>query len=308
MDRLKIFYTVAQYRSFTKAAEVLGLTQPAISFQIKALENEYCTELFERIGRDIFITDSGKTLMIYAEKILSALEEADLALKESNNPLKGRVNFGASIVAGIYILPRILGNFKRRYPNVALSMKMKYASARDIIVGDIARNEIDFGIMVEDNQAQNEKDLLSIPLLKDELVFVMSPRHKFANRKILPVNEILSENLILGARNSATRNYIDSEFSKLGFHITPYLELENLEVIKRMVEEDFGSGILSWASVRSNVMNKELCARRLEGVKLIRNISLVKRQQKTFFPATNLFIDFLKDAIELTAKSFIFEQ
>jgi len=308
MDRLKIFYTVAQYRSFTKAAEVLGLTQPAISFQIKALENEYCTELFERIGRDIFITDSGKTLMIYAEKILSALEEADLALKESNNPLKGRVNFGASIVAGIYILPRILGNFKRRYPNVALSMKMKYASARDIIVGDIARNEIDFGIMVEDNQAQNEKDLLSIPLLKDELVFVMSPRHKFANRKILPVNEILSENLILGANHSATRNYIDGEFSKLGLHITPYLELENLEVIKRMVEEDFGSGILSWASVRSNVMNKQLCARRLEGVKLIRNISLVKRQQKTFFPATNLFIDFLKDAIELTAKSFIFEQ
>lgn len=307
MDRLKIFYAVAQYRSFTKAAEALGLTQPAISFQIKALENEYCTELFERIGREIFITDSGKTLMIYAEKILSALEEADLALKESNNPLKGRVNFGASIVASIYILPRILGDFKRRYPNIALSMKMRYASARDII-RDIARNEIDFGIMVEDDEAQNEMDLLSTPLLKDELVFVMSPRHRFANRKIIPVNEILSENLILGASHSATRNYIDGEFSKLGLHITPYLELENLEVIKKMVEEDFGSGILSWASIRSEVMDKKLCATRLEGMKLRRNISLVKRRQKTFFPATSLFVDFLKDATELTARGFIFEQ
>lgn len=305
MNRLRTFYTVAQYGSFTKAAEVLGLTQPAVSLQIKALEDEYCTELFERVGRDIFTTDSGKTLMIYAEKILSALEEVNLALKECKNPLKGRVNFGASVFAGIYILPPILGNFKRSYPEVAFSIKIRYAE--DIMKG-IVGNEIDFGITGECDEGQNDKTLLSVPLLKNELVFVMSPRHRFANRKIIPVNEILNENLILPEKYSATRNFIESEFSKLGFQITPYLELGNIEVIKKMVEEDFGSGILSWASVRSSVMNKELCARRLEGVKLIRNISLVKRQQKTFFPATNLFIDFLKDAIELTAKSFIFEQ
>jgi DNA-binding transcriptional LysR family regulator len=243
--------------------------------------------------------------MVYAEKILSALDEATLALKECRDPLKGRVNFGASVFASIYLLPSILGNFKRSYPEVVSSIKIEYT---EDILKDIASNAVDFGIMMETDEVQNDKTLLSVPLLKDELVFVMSPRHRFADRKMVAANEIANENLILGQRHSATRRCIDSEFDRLGFHITPYLEFGNVEVTKKMVEEDFGSSILSWACVRSDVKDKRLCAARLEGMKLIRNISLVKRQQKSFFPATNLFVDFLRGETELTAKDFIFKQ
>jgi len=119
---------------------------------------------------------------------------------------------------------------------------------------------------------------------------------------------VLKEKLILPEKYSATRNYIDSEFQKLGFTIEPYLEIGNIEVVKKIVEEDFGSGILSWISVRNEVKDKKLRAAKIEGLKLIRNVFLIKRQEKTFFPATTLFVDFLKENTKSVAKQLVFKE
>lgn len=305
MEKLRIFYTIATCKSFTKAAEILGLTQPDVSLQIKSLEKEYCTKLFEKIGKEIFLTDSGKVLLVYAEKILSTMEEANLALKECNNPLRGRVNFGASMLVGTYILPSLLGNFKKAYPEISFSIKIRYA--KDLITL-LENNDIDFCVVGEGSKKQLGKTLFFTPLLKDELVFIMPPKHKLADKKIVSVSEVLKEKLILPEKYSATRNYIDSEFQKLGFTIEPYLEIGNIEVVKKIVEEDFGSGILSWISVRNEVKDKKLRAAKIEGLKLIRNVFLIKRQEKTFFPATTLFVDFLKENTKSVAKQLVFKE
>ncbi|MEG3066313.1 LysR family transcriptional regulator [Acetomicrobium sp.] len=111
MNKIITFHMVAKCKSFTRAAESLGLTQPAVSLQIKSLEDECGMELFERVGKNILLTDAGKTLLLYVEKILHTMEEAKRALKEAQDPLSGEIKFGASILSGIYVIPPILGKF-----------------------------------------------------------------------------------------------------------------------------------------------------------------------------------------------------
>ena len=149
MNKPKTFYTIAKYRNFTKAGELLGLTQPAVSLQMKALEEEYFTKLFERIGRDVFLTEAGKVLFEYAERILTTLEEANLAIKECEDSYKGKVSFGVSMFAGAYIIPPILGRYKEHHPETMFFVKVRYV--KDVFPL-IIENEVDFGLMGEGEQ------------------------------------------------------------------------------------------------------------------------------------------------------------
>ncbi|MFA5077847.1 MAG: LysR family transcriptional regulator [Candidatus Micrarchaeia archaeon] len=303
MNKLRTFYTIAKYRSFTKAGELLGLTQPAVSLQMKALEEEYCTKLFERIGREVFLTDAGKVLFEHAERILTTLEEADLAIKECKDPFKGKVSFGASMFAGAYIIPPILGRFKEYHPGIVFSVKVRYA--KDIFPL-ILENEVDFGLMGEGERKPDDTSFLTEVILREEMVFVMPRGHKFAEKKSVSMHDIVQENLVLPERFSASRRYIESEFQRNNLSVKPYLEIGNIEVVKKLVEQNFGSSILSWASVREEVAARRICAARITGVSFERDILLVKKREKTFFPATTLFIDFLLDEVTQNKDQFVF--
>lgn len=303
MDKLKTFYTIAKYRSFTKAGEMLGLSQPAVSFQIKALEEEYCTKLFERIGRDVFLTDAGKVLFEYAERILTTLEEANLAIKECKNPFKGKVSFGVSMFAGTYIIPPILGKFKEYYPGTMFSVKVRYA--KDIFPL-ILENEVDFGLMGEGEKRPEDGSFSTEVILREEMVFIMPKCHKFAEKKSVSIHEIVQENLVLPEKLSASRRYIEREFLQNNLYIKPYLEIGNIEVVKKLVEQNFGCSILSWASVREEVAARRICAARITGVSFQRDILLVKKSQKVFFPATTLFVDFLLKEVTQNKEQFVF--
>ena len=288
MNKIITFHMVAKCKSFTRAAESLGLTQPAVSLQIKSLEDECGMELFERVGKNILLTDAGKTLLLYVEKILHTMEEAKRALKEAQDPLSGEIKFGASILSGIYVIPPILGRFNREHPHVTF-------------------NKIDFAIMGEGDKSQRKQGLSFTSLLEDELVFVTSPMHKLASKKTVSAYEVLNQDLILTEKYSATRNYIDSEFNRYGVCIEPYLELGNIEVVKKLVAEDFGSSILSWISVKREVAEGNLHASKIEEMNLVRRVFLVKRKGKKFLPATNLFLSFLKSETGSITETFGYE-
>ena len=304
MNKIITFHMVAKCKSFTRAAESLGLTQPAVSLQIKSLEDECGMELFERVGKNILLTDAGKTLLLYVEKILHTMEEAKRALKEAQDPLSGEIKFGASILSGIYVIPPILGKFKREHPHVTFSVKIRFA--RDLIES-IEDNKIDFAIMGEGDKSQRKQGLSFTSLLEDELVFVTSPMHKLASKKTVSAYEVLNQDLILTEKYSATRNYIDSEFNRYGVCIEPYLELGNIEVVKKLVAEDFGSSILSWISVKREVAEGNLHASKIEEMNLVRRVFLVKRKGKKFLPATNLFLSFLKSETGSITETFVYE-
>ncbi|HBT39275.1 MAG: Putative [NiFe] hydrogenase, gamma subunit [Thermotoga sp. 50_1627] len=297
LERLRTFYFVAKLKSFTKAAKYLALTQPAVSLQIKALENEYGTTLFERRGKEVILTESGKVLITYAEKILSAFEEMKLKLKKCGDPLCGKVSFGASILTAIYLLPSILGKFRRLYPQVQFTLRVRYAEE---ILEFLAENQVNFGIMGEGNRI-DERSFDIEQLLEDELVFVMPPGHPFQARVSLEM--VLAQELILPEEYSALRKYIDRQMGKLGVTLQPYIEVGNIEVVKKLVEQNFGCSILPSIAVRDEVEAGRLRTGRIEGLPLKRKILLVKKRGKILSPSEEFFIQFLKKELSAFGQS-----
>lgn len=299
MEKLKTFYFVAKLKSFTKAAEVLALSQPAVSFQIKSLEEEYGTVLFERIGREVSLTEAGEILFQHVEKIINELEAIDLALKRYADPLKGTVRLGASILCSTYLIPPILGKFRSLYPSVSFKIRARYAQE---ILKLLLENEVDFGIMGEGSPIDENIFDTSV-LFQDELVFVTSKTQP-KERKTVNLKDLTSEKLIMPESHSALRKFIDRQFQACGLAVEPYIEVGNIEVVKKLVEQGFGSSILSYISVKEEVRDGKLMVHRIEGLELRRNVILVKRRGKVISPSSEFFIEFLSKELNERKNEF----
>lgn len=299
MDRLRTFYFVAKLKSFTKAAEALALTQPAVSIQIKSLEQEYGTILFERSGREIVLTEAGKILFSHVERIFSELERAESRLREYSDPLRGTVSFGSSILCSTYLIPPILGKFRQLYPSVRFNLKVRYAEE---VLKFITENEIDFGIMGEGNKMNSEVFEVR-QLLEDELVFVMSSSHNIDKNEVT-LEEIIDENFIFPEEHSALRKYLNQKMDELGVSVKPYIEVGNIEVVKKLVEQNFGCSILSYISVKEEIDSGKLAMRRIKSPFFRRKIILVKKRGRTLPPSAEFFIDFMNKEIEQNKESY----
>ena len=210
-DSIRVFLMVVEKKSFSKAAKALFLTQPAVSFQIQMLEDHYGTKLFDRISRNIILTEAGELLCKYANEMNDMQGSLERDMQELNTTTVGRLRIGASATIGEYIAPSVLADFKKHYPKVSLSLEVANSDEIEIAIHDTT---LDIGLV---EGPPIGKDLESIPFLDDELVVITSPNHPWSELDTISVFELDRYPFISREKGSGTLAEIHSYMKKAGF-------------------------------------------------------------------------------------------
>jgi DNA-binding transcriptional LysR family regulator len=295
--RLQVFHAVAKQMSFTKAAETLFMTQPAVTFQIKQLEEHFNTRLFERGHGRIALTPAGEIVLEYAERILSLSAELETRLREMTGRLSGPLLIGASTTIAEFLLPRVLGEFKSLHPEVQPKLVVANSEA---IENRVAEHTLDIGLIEAPSHLPS---LLTEMCCEDELQVIVSPQHPLAKAKSVTPKQLLAYPYVSRESGSGTREFTDLYFRKAGVNpaeLSVVMELGSPEALKGVVETGLGFAILSKATVAKEQKLGELVAIALTP-KLLRSLSLVYPKEKFRSRLVNTFVEFaqarMKDTV-----------
>ncbi len=274
--RLQVFHAVARLLSFTKAAEVLHMTQPAVTFQIRQLEEQFDTRLFERAHNRVSLTEAGHVTFEYAEKIFEQYSEMENAIREITGSISGSLTLGASTTISEYMLPALLGDFNAKNPEVLLRLRV---SNTEGIVSMVENNVIDLGVV---EGPVTNKNLLVEVCRKDDLVVVVPPEHELAKEKSVSVKKMLEYPFICREEGSGTREVIvdhlkTQDISKHA--LKACLELGSPEAVKGAIEAGMGISILSSVSLAKELKLGTLVSIPLDPP-LSREFSFVRQRQK----------------------------
>ncbi|MBI5904302.1 MAG: LysR family transcriptional regulator [Deltaproteobacteria bacterium] len=292
---LRTFLSVRKHRNYTRAAEEVLLSQPAVSRRVRQLEEELGVRLFEQIGKSLHTTDAGETLAAEAEKLLGAMERTAEAVRSHGSEECGSIRIGASATPGFYLLPGILGRFHRRFPKVALHYTVENSLR---IEQKIVRNELDLGF-VGAHLANEELELTT--LLEDEIVCFTSPSHPLAKVRRVAPDSLGDEVWITREKGSATRQLFEDWLSSRRGAIRKSIELTCPETCKALVKEGIGLSFMSIYGLRSEIRSKRLVRVPVTGMTLKRPIFLARHSDKRNSPAMESFLAIVKTALpELT--------
>lgn len=296
--RLQVFHAVAKQMSFTKAAEVLFMTQPAVTFQIKQLEERYNTRLFERGHGKISLTPAGELVLDYAERILALSAELETRLKEMTGRLSGPLLIGASTTIAEFMLPAVLGEFKAKYPQVQAKL---FVANSETIENRVAEHTLDIGLIEAPSHLPT---LLTEACCEDELLVVVSPRHPLAGCEQVSPKQLPQYAFISREAGSGTREFTDLYFRKAGIHpedLKVEMELGSPEALKGVVAAGLGFAILSRAAVEKERKLGELVPLPLQP-RLMRTLSLVYPKERFRSRLVNAFIEFAKGKLSGNAR------
>jgi LysR family transcriptional regulator, transcriptional activator of the cysJI operon len=244
--RLITFITVAKIRSFTKAAEILNLTQPAVSQHIKYLEENYGVSLIKKQGKEINLTEEGIVLYKYTRELVLLHRNLEAELKNKSG-IRKMYDIGASMTIGGYVLPYILAEHKKSYPNIDIILQV---SNTEDIIHKLLNRKLDLALI----EGNFDKDKFNYKKFKDdEMVLAVSPRHPYARKDKVSIEEILHGELILREKGSGTREIFEDKLTDLGCNLkdfNPYMELGSISAIKSLVEENLGYTIISKETIR----------------------------------------------------------
>ena len=244
--RLQVFHTVAGVLSFTKAAEILNMTQPAVTHQVRQLEADFNTRLFDRENNRISLTHSGEEVLRYANQIIALYGEMHESVKSLTGDTSGLVTLGASTTIAEYMLPGLLGDFLDKFPNVQVRLRV---ANTDAIVGMVGDNSIDLGIV---EGVVNNQYLLVEDCQQDELRVIVPPDHTLASKATLAPAELLDYPFISREEGSGTRSVIASFLEQHGVNeeqLIQSFELGSTEAIKGAVQAGMGISIVSAAAL-----------------------------------------------------------
>lgn len=289
LQQLRLFEAVASHGSFTRAAEAIHLTQPAISIQIKRLEEGLGVSLFEQMGKKIYLTAAGKELYATCQDVFERLGAFEGKLDELRGEVAGPLNL-AAVTTAKYFLPHYLGAFLRRYPKVLPQLK---ASNRARIVERMEANEDDIYIMAT---LPETIDIEAHPFLKDELVVFAHPEHPLAKEKKIPLELLLRERIISREPGSGIRMTFERLLAEQELKVEPYMELGSGEAIKQAVMSGIGIAMLSTFSLKLELETERLVLLDVEGLPIKRHWYAVHRKGKHLTPAALKFIEFLQTA------------
>ena len=289
--KLRVFCAVAETKSFSKASEVIHLTQPAVSLQIQAMEELYETRLFDRSGNSINLTPAGEILYKRAKEILALYAEAQHNISEITGAIKGSLSIGASSTIGNYLLPHIIAAFKKKVPQVNISLVV---SNTKTITERLNAGEIDIALVEGDVSKQR----FSVEtLISDELVVTMSPAHPWAERRSLSAIELTKEPLILREEGSGTRQIILKHLEEHGIKLDQLkiaLVMGSTEAIKGAVEEGLGVSIMSGWAVRKWIKLGLLKVATFKDLKFHRNFTIISPKRNYSTHTAKEFLNFLK--------------
>ena len=283
-DQLETFLEVARHTSFSRAAERRFRTQPAISSQIRALEEEIGARLFDRSGDKVALTGAGKLFQQYAEHTLDARKTMMVTVAEMERVPRGEIVVGANEGTCLHILPEVFAEFKKLYPNVGVQISRL---ERAKIMESIIENSVDFGVV---SAPVDDKRLTVVNIHRDELVIIAPPGHPLSLLSRASIAEVVPFPLLL-PKLGRTRDALQNLFEER--HLKPRIamELDSSELLKRFVAADVGVGFIARSNVIEDVKAGVLAAIAMADASLRRDLALVFRKDKALSRAALAFIE-----------------
>lgn len=289
--KLKVFCTVAETKSFSKASEIIHLTQPAVSLLIQAIEETYETKLFDRASNTVTLTPAGEMLYKYAKDILNLYAAAEKNIGEITGFVKGSISVGASSTIGNYLLPGVIAAFRKTHPKIKVHLLVGNTKR---VVEFLNAGNIDIGLVEGDVARQK---MVVDKLVTDELVLIVPPLHPLAKKRNISIFEITKEPFIFREEGSGTRQVIEKYLGK--YSITPQnmmisMVLGSTEAIKESVENGMGIAIVSRWAVRKEIKYGTLKPLSFKEEKMLRDFSLIFQKKAISSHAVDEFLSYLK--------------
>jgi DNA-binding transcriptional LysR family regulator len=289
--RLRVFYEAARHESFTKAGEVLFLTQPAVSFQIKSLEAEIGARLFRREKNRMLLTGVGEIVFRYARDILALYDRAEAEIARLIQHVGGKLLVGVTNVIAKYVLPRPIGAFKKLNPQVSIVLQ---TGNTDSIVEDLLRGELDLAIV---SDPLDVKDCVVEPWIREDLLLIVPSDHRWSGRRAIALEDLAREPFIMREEGSGTRRMLELYLEKKGLafgDLNVVLTLGSTEAVKAGVEAGAGVSVISSLSLRSELETGSIRTVAIEGLEMSRTFNLVYPKLTYRKLVVETFLDFCR--------------
>ncbi len=283
-DQLETFLEVARHLSFSRAADKRFRTQPAISSQIRLLEEEVGAKLLDRSGGKVSLTASGKLFQKFAEELIESRKAMLSGIAETERVPRGEIIVGANEGTCLHILPEVFAEFKKQYPDVNISItRSDYAR----ILESVLDNSVDFGVV---SLPVDDTRLKVVLIHRDELVIIAPPQHPLAKKKSATISEAAKFPLVV-PKGGHTRDALEDLFFDRKLKPRYIMELDSSELLKRFVAADAGVGFMARSNVLEDVRANVLTAIPISDATIRRDLALVFRKDKSLSRATSAFID-----------------
>ena len=283
INQLEVLVAVAQGKSFSRAAEALHRTQPAVSQAIRRLETELGEPLFDRSSKDGTLTGAGQVLFDFAQQMLNLRRHAHSALKELKDLHRGKLTLSANEYTVMYLLP-IIPVFRARHPHIKIEVKRSLASR---IPSEVLGRETEIGIM---SFKPNDPTVAAVPVLMDELALIVAPGHPLAGKATVSVRELGAESFIAHNVPSPYREKVVRTFEKYKTPLNISMELPTLEAIKRFVEVGMGVALVPRLAAQAEIARGHIVALTVREMKLERRLHLVYRKGASLSHAARAFL------------------
>jgi DNA-binding transcriptional LysR family regulator len=289
LDQLRILKAIAAEGSFKRAADSLYVSQPAVSLQVQNLERQLDVPLFDRGGRRAQLTEAGYLLLNYGEKILTLCQETCRALEDLQNLQGGTLIVGASQTTGTYLLPRMMGMFRQRYPDVAVQLHI-HSTRRT--AWSVANGQVDLAIIGGEVPAELQEALEIIPYAEDELVLILPGDHSLAHLNTIQKEDLYKLQFITLDSQSTTRKSIDQVLTRCDIDVKRLkieMELNSIEAIKNAVQSGLGASFVSLAAIEKELQTNILHRAYIEGVEVKRMLSAIVNPNRYRSKAADAF-------------------
>ncbi|HZS43710.1 MAG TPA: LysR family transcriptional regulator [Blastocatellia bacterium] len=288
-SQLETFAAIASERSFSRAAERLFRTQPAISIALRKLEEEIGVSLFDRSKKQPELTAAGAEFLSYAQRLLSLRQETQDSMTALTSLHAGKVSIAANESTSLYLLPQMILNYRKRYPNIKIEVSR---SSSERLPRDLSERNLDCGIL---SYRPTNPELALFPILHDELTLIMSPKHPLAKARTVRINDLGNEHFIAHNVKSPARVKVIEAFQRHNTPLNITIELSTMETIKRFVEMNIGIGFVPRICVQREIQEEKLVAKQVQGFRYRRTLLVVYHRQKTHSHAAQAFLDLARE-------------
>lgn len=289
IESLKVFCDLAESESFTKAAQINGVTQSAVSQQISSLERLFKSLLIERSKKKFRLTREGQVLYDYSKQVIATYEALHSKLQEIKDIISGTIRVATIYSIGLHDLPPYLKKFLKMYPTVNVHVEYRRANQ---VYEDVIGNVVDMGLVA---YPQRDNKLEIFPLRKDPLVLITHPHHPFAKHKSIKLKSLSGQKFIGFEPDIPTRKALDRILKDHGVDVEHSMEFDNIETVKRAVEIDAGVAVVPQGTVLQEVNKQTLAAVQLEEGEFFRPLAAIYKKNKVLSPAMKQFLHVLKD-------------
>lgn len=287
LDQLRVFQAVAQTGSFTRAAEVVHLTQPGISKHVKQMEESFGTSLFDRSGRRATLTEAGAILFEATQGVMAIIDVAEQRIEDLKGLRGGRLRLGTSFPIGVYLLPQVLAQFRKKYPGIEVNLNITVSG---MIGPKVLASEIDLGLA---SYEPRDSRLVARAFMTDELVAIVPRDHKLAHKRHITPQQLTEDTFIVAAPGGGTRTLLEERLRDQGTVLQKVLDFGNLEGVKHAVEAGLGISIQARSVVQREIASGSLRALKLVGIDATIPFFYVCRKNANLSHAANALIEML---------------